>query len=511
MSAKKITYHPCIVPAMDILISDPDILNPSIDDKKKADYLYIPTQYVDRLDDFYHEKTSRGDSAKQLISRIGAMLEYLNQTGKDSFICDNGMRVVFKNENIPSSSSRQNAIMLAQSLKRDARNKGSVAIMTGSDRMIAKAAAAHVDIAHVNPETYAGRRLVQLPLDAVSLWERNKRITAKEWREIFSDEPPLRANEFVELKYSYTGRSNNGFGNIGRFDINAEPGGALVPLKYLNFYSPSYRRIRPITPLQAMYLEALLAPVDEIPIVVLSGVFGIGKTFLPIAVGLNGVGYRASDTNLNFRRIFVCPRDSTLGREIGYVSGDTTEKTLVKALPIIDNVYDVISLLDHETIPTFDSDTLEIYDSESKKTNRKKKRKKDRKTDQKYLEPTRSFFGSSEVSRILEKYFEFRPVIQMGGRSISNSLIIYDEFQDVERFQARELVTRIANGSKMVITGDPTQLSNPHLNRTSNGLNYVASKLADQPFAAILSSYRQEEIIRHWVLREIAKAFGTRH
>ena len=93
----------------------------------------------------------------------------------------------------------------------------------------------------------------------------------------------------------------------------------------------------------------------------------------------------------------------------------------------------------------------------------------------------------------------------MGGRSISNSLIFYDEFQYVERFQARELVSRIGNGSKIVIAGDPTQLSNPHLNRTSNGLNYIANKLADKPYAAIITSDEEDEIVRHWVLREIAK------
>lgn len=492
-------FHPYIVPAMDVLISDPDILSPSKSDKKKADYLCIPIQYVDRLDDFYHEINSRGDSARQLLGRLGVMLEHINITGNSYFSCENGMRVEFRNSQTPTNSSRQNAIMLAKSLQRDHDHKGSVAIMTGSDRMIAKAAAAHVDIAHVNPEIYTGRRKVTLPADAVSLWTNKGKITTEDWSDIFGkSEPPLHANEFVEFDYPYTGACDTrNFRNIGRFHSNTKE---LLPLKYLGFYSPSYREIHPISPVQAMYMEALLAPVDEIPIVVLSGLFGIGKTFLPIAVGLNGVGYGTQKSNLDFRRIFVCPRDSKLGKEIGYLPGDATEKTMAKALPIIDNIYDVLSHIKCEKPSdkiSLEPAELEI-DASSKKKNRKRKKQNS---------PT----IGSEINKIIDRYFEFQPMINMGGRSISDSLIIYDEFQDVERFQARELVTRIADGSKMVIVGDPTQLSNPHLNRTSNGLNYVANKLADQPYAAVISSYKQEEIIRHWVLQEVAKAFGTHY
>lgn len=94
----------------------------------------------------------------------------------------------------------------------------------------------------------------------------------------------------------------------------------------------------------------------------------------------------------------------------------------------------------------------------------------------------------------------------MGGRSLSNTFIVLDEFQDTERHQAKALLSRIGEGSKIVVLGDPTQITNPHINRTSNGLSYSASRLAGKPEAAIIT-LNKGEIIRSSAARAIAKYF----
>lgn len=490
-------YHNYLVAAMDMLIGDPDVLTPEKDTKKKADYLCIPIQYLDKLGEWRHEFSSRGEAAKRIIYSMGEMLAYLNNNPESDgnvFTCKNGMKIMFADASVPAGinvHSTSLAIALAQTLqnKHGGRKTGKVAIMTGSDWMVAKASAAHIDVARINPEVYTGRCKVKLPTDAASLWTRNRHISEAEWHDLFPRRK-IHFNEFVEFEIENFGQTQTGYSNIGRFTYDKHGNPAVVPLKYIKFNSPSYDGVRPITNVQAMYLESLLAPVDEIPIVVFSGLFGTGKTFLAVATGLNGVGYRATKPNLEFERIFVCPRDSALGKDIGFLPGNVTDKTMAKALPVIDNIRDVLKIVGIENLSA-DSDSP----TKSKKSTASQSPKRN----------TVSGSFSKTVMDIVDRYFEFQPLINMGGRSISNSLIFYDEFQDVERFQARELVSRIGNGSKIVIAGDPTQLSNPHLNRTSNGLNYIATKLADKPYASIITCDEEDEIVRHWVLREIAK------
>ena len=516
-------YHNYIVAAMDMLIGDPDVLAPNADTKKKADYLCIPIQYLDKLGEWRHELSSRGEASKRLIKSMGYMLSYINNHPDSSqekrsgrvFTAENGMKIMF--DEVPHSTeahSTELAISLAKSLKFSHQQKkdGGVAIMTGSDWMVAKASAAHLDVARINPEIYTGRSKVKLPLDAAPLWTKNRHISQDEWNDIFPSRQ-IHFNEFVEFEIDNFGQIQNGYSNIGRFTYDEHGNPAVVPLKYAKFSSPSYRKIRPITNVQAMYLEALLAPVDEIPIVVFSGLFGTGKTFLAVAAGLNGVGYHTSVPNVPYDRIFICPRDSALGKDIGFLPGDVMNKTMPRALPVVDNIHDVLRIIQEtatiaeKPAPEELPESTPPSDEQSGKTSRKRIRKhtKTTKDELAMMRSTPAGNIKKEVMDLIDKYVEFQPLINMGGRSISNSLIYYDEFQDVERFQARELISRIGNGSKVVITGDPTQLSNPHLNRTSNGLNYIATKLADKPYAAIITCDTEEEIVRHWVLREIAK------
>ena len=528
-------YHNYLVAAMDMLIGDPDVVDPekiTPDTKRKADVLCIPLQYLDKLGEWRHEMSSRGEAAKRLIKSFGEMLVYLNSHPNEdnAFLCQNGMRICFSEAPVPISDAHSTllAVSLAKQLQQKHRSNksGSVAIMTGSDWMVAKASAAHIDIARISPEIYTGRTHVKMPLESSALWTKNHHISGEEWNQIFPGKT-LHLNEFVEFEIENFGQTQHGYNNIGRFTYDKHGDLAVIPLQYVKFSSPSYRNIRPITNVQAMYMEALLAPVDEIPIVIFSGLFGTGKTFLAIAAGLNGVGYRTAVPNIPYERIFVCPRDSALGKDIGFLPGNVADKTMAKALPVIDNIRDVLKIIGatpETKAPAESADgsfldsnwkdsgplalNFDDDDDKSARASNRKKNRKRAKTPKEVANTKRSTTSgniSKEVMDIVDSYFEFQPLINMGGRSISNSLIFYDEFQDVERFQARELVSRIGNGSKIVIAGDPTQLSNPHLNRTSNGLNYIATKLADKSYAAVVTCEEEDEIVRHWVLREIAK------
>jgi PhoH-like ATPase len=70
------------------------------------------------------------------------------------------------------------------------------------------------------------------------------------------------------------------------------------------------------------------------------------------------------------------------------------------------------------------------------------------------------------------------------GRSIPNQFIIADEVQNMNKHDIKTLISRIGEGSKIILTGDPDQIDNPKLHAKNNGLTYVIEKFKDQAIAA---------------------------
>ena len=483
-------FHQYIIPGLDVLIGDPEFLRPTATTPPKAKMLYIPASYIYRVLDFYKEQSTRGDSARELTYIFGKILDEMNERHVDQYHFDNKM--ILKFEEVPENpsfigyrgshdkyaSSKFQAIALAKSMQ-DRHGAGEVAIMTGSDQLAPPAALNKIDIARVNPDVYTGRITVMIPPEYASLWWTHHRIPLDIWNELFPKQP-LVINQYVELMFDDCGQINSYHQNIGRFD-----GEAVVPLRNHKIPGAAFKRIHPKTAGQAMLFDALLAPVEEVPIVVVSGTFGTGKTFSTVAVALSSV------ISGQYERIFVCPRDGALGRDIGFLPGDKTSKVLPQAAPILDNLRSVTRLMD---VPN---------NADESETDAKPRSRKGKKSE------SLNVSLSNAVEQYLE-YFEFEPVILMGGRSIEGSFMIYDEFQDMERSQAKTLLARIGDGSKIVILGDPNQTTNPHLNKTSNGLSYSASKLAGNSLAAVITFQGKQEIVRSPAAKAIAECFTNR-
>lgn len=67
------------------------------------------------------------------------------------------------------------------------------------------------------------------------------------------------------------------------------------------------------------------------------------------------------------------------------------------------------------------------------------------------------------------------------GRSITDTIFIIDEAQNIEPSVIKSIVTRAGKGSKFVFIGDPTQIDNPELNEQYNGLVYLSEKFKNEP------------------------------
>jgi len=76
------------------------------------------------------------------------------------------------------------------------------------------------------------------------------------------------------------------------------------------------------------------------------------------------------------------------------------------------------------------------------------------------------------------------PLTYIRGRSIPNQYMIVDEAQNLTPLEVKTIITRVGEGTKIVLTGDSYQIDNPYVDSASNGFNYVVHKFRGQALAA---------------------------
>jgi phosphate starvation-inducible PhoH-like protein len=117
------------------------------------------------------------------------------------------------------------------------------------------------------------------------------------------------------------------------------------------------------------------------------------------------------------------------------------------------------------------------------------------------------YYKPQEVLRLLEeKYIEIAPLAYMRGRTFKNSWIIADEMQNATPSQMKMLLTRLGENSKMVVTGDITQVDLP--NSAHSGLRVVRNILNDIDDIAFLE-LTAEDVVRHRLIGDIVTAYAT--
>tara|TARA_R100000657_G_C4674442_1_gene119724 strand:+ start:202 stop:1542 length:1341 start_codon:yes stop_codon:yes gene_type:complete len=173
---------------------------------------------------------------------------------------------------------------------------------------------------------------------------------------------------------------------------------------------------------QAFAIDMLMDP--SIKIVSLVGRAGSGKTLLAIAAGLQQTIGLRSDEN-RYSRLIVSRPIQPLGKDIGFLPGTMEEKMLPWLMPIQDNLKFLMG----------DKTSLEMYMEKGK--------------------------------------IEIEALTYIRGRSISNAFIVIDEAQNLTKHEIKTIITRIGEGTKIVLTGDVEQIDNVYVNETSNGLAHA--------------------------------------
>ncbi|MBI3394466.1 MAG: PhoH family protein [Spirochaetia bacterium] len=195
---------------------------------------------------------------------------------------------------------------------------------------------------------------------------------------------------------------------------------------------------------QRYAFEALLDP--EVQLVTLSGKAGTGKTLLAIACGLHQV-----TDNPIYRRILVARPIMPMGRDIGFLPGELSEKIQPWMQPVYDNLEFILG------------------DGGSQQ---------DKNMGIDYLKQA----GMLSVE----------PLTYIRGRSIPRQFIVIDEAQNLTPHEAKTIITRAGEGSKMVFTGDLYQIDHPYLNRYSNGLAFTAERFRGQKIASHITLMKGE-------------------
>jgi phosphate starvation-inducible PhoH-like protein len=213
----------------------------------------------------------------------------------------------------------------------------------------------------------------------------------------------------------------------------------------LNIVSNRGRTIRPKTANQKRYVEAI----DDHTITFGIGPAGTGKTYLAMAMAVAAL--QAKKIN----RIILTRPAVEAGESLGFLPGTLSEKIDPYLRPLFDALHDMIDI---DTIP-----------------------------------------------RLMQSgIIEVAPLAYMRGRTLNDAFVILDEAQNTTPEQMKMFLTRLGFGSKMVITGDVTQIDLP--NSQKSGLKVVRDILQEIDDIAFLE-LTAEDVVRHRLIGDIVKAY----
>ncbi|MDC1037619.1 PhoH family protein [Candidatus Marinimicrobia bacterium] len=212
--------------------------------------------------------------------------------------------------------------------------------------------------------------------------------------------------------------------------------------KIVRVDKPTAYGIEPRNAEQSFAIHMLMD--NRIQLVTLSGKAGTGKTLLALAAALE----KRSD----FRQIFLArPIVPLSNRDLGFLPGDIQSKLD----PYMQPLYDNLSVIRHQFTP-----------------NDKRAVKIDEMLEQDKLQIT--------------------PLAYIRGRSLQKSFFIVDEAQNLTPHEVKTVITRAGEGTKVIFTGDIHQIDHPYLDKRSNGLTYLISRMKGQDMFAHITLEKGE-------------------
>ncbi len=204
--------------------------------------------------------------------------------------------------------------------------------------------------------------------------------------------------------------------------------------------------VAPRTPNQQAYLDAM----RDHDLVFGIGPAGTGKTYLAVAAAVHML------KTGQVKKVILCRPAVEAGEKLGFLPGDLQAKVNPYLRPLFDALHDMMDF------------------------------------------PTIKRFMMNDVVEVI-------PLAYMRGRTLNNAVIILDEAQNTTKGQMQMFLTRMGHGSKMIVTGDTTQIDLPE--PATSGLVDAARRLIRVKGIAFVT-LDQRDIVRHNLVQRIVEAYA---
>ena len=229
------------------------------------------------------------------------------------------------------------------------------------------------------------------------------------------------------------------------FVREGNPEAAVAAMRDIIAYTYNGGAVKCRTVGQRNYVKAI----QESTVTIAIGPAGTGKTYLAVACAVSALKRK------QVSRIVMCRPAVEAGEKLGFLPGDLQNKVD----PYLRPLYDALDEL----------------------------------------------LGPETVARYIEnRTIEIAPLAYMRGRTLKNAMVVADECQNMSLSQHLLLLTRLGEGSRMVLTGDVTQIDLP--SREDSGLEACAAILEDLEDISVIR-LGGSDVVRHKLVGEIVKAF----
>lgn len=409
-----------------VLLSDPnamytfednDIVIPSVvlqelDSKKKLmDELGRNARYVSRQLDKLREKGKLHDGVNL---PNGGMLTVISPPKEshtyDSFIDDSvDTAIIAIADEIQKSHSDRKVILVSK----------DVLVRVKADKYIHAEDYINDKVLSAKDDKYMGFTELEVDSEDIDIFYKERKLISHE---------QFNENHYVILKcgkQSALARYNNGYLHpLYNYDEDE----VIFGIQAKNVH-------------QKMAIDLLLD--ENIPLVTISSKAGTGKTLLALATAL-----KQTQDSQRYNKVIVARPVVPMGKDLGYLPGELSEKLAPWMQPIYDNLQFLFNCQSKE-----DLDKLLVG---------------------------------------YEDLIQVEALTYIRGRSIPNQIIVIDEAQNLSKHEVKTILTRIGEGSKIILIGDPDQIDSPYLDAYSNGLTYVIEKMKDQKISGHMSLIRGE-------------------
>lgn len=385
----------------------------------------IPVGVIEEIDRFKKEMTDRGFNARAVARLLDSLRAEQSLTSGVTLHNGGTLKVYCHPDRVLSHAPANGDIevlRVARSVK-DADPRTPVIIVTKDINLRIRA-----DVSGMRAEDYETDHVRLSDVDTPE----SEMLVTGEQLEAFRRDGALpvaadarKPNEFVLLRSGENSKATA----LARMDCEQPK---LIALRVPE---DGICGVRPRNKEQYYAIDSLLD--ERVELVTLMGKAGTGKTLLAIAAAMH-----CTVKMKRYRGVLVARPVVPLGRDLGYLPGDIENKLEPWTKPI--------------------SDTIDFL-----------------------LEaggPQRNCADSAAVVRA--GLVEIQPLTYIRGRSIANRYVVIDEAQNLTPLEVKTVITRIGQGSKVVLTGDPYQIDNPYIDANSNGFVYLTNRLRNHAIAS---------------------------